>query len=50
MISDYLTLQGVAVTHLIDVATALEHALHPCARRERQDLIYDLGATQSLFD
>lgn len=41
LIADYLTLQGVEVTHLIDAATQRPHQLRPEARRESAALIYD---------
>ncbi|MBI5040925.1 MAG: DUF488 domain-containing protein [Gammaproteobacteria bacterium] len=49
LIADYLTLQGVTVMHLIDAAPAHMHHLRPEARRESAELIYDRGATTTLF-
>ena len=41
LIADYLTLQGMQVTHLIDNSTQRTHQLRPEARRESAALIYD---------
>lgn len=41
LLADYLSLQGVHITHLIDGETPREHLLHSAARRESAHLIYD---------
>lgn len=48
LLSDYLLLQGVEVSHIIDQGNIVNHQLSPFARRESRQLIYDRGATQTL--
>lgn len=48
LIADYLTLQGVAVVHLIDAAETREHRLNPLARTESGTLVYDRQAARPL--
>jgi uncharacterized protein (DUF488 family) len=48
LISDYLTLQGVRVVHLITPSETGEHQLSPLIRRESARLVYDRNATGSL--
>jgi len=49
LLSDYLLLQGVEVSHIIDDMQLREHYLSPLARRESVQLIYDRQATASLL-
>ena len=44
LISDYLTLNGVTVHHLIDRGKVLDHAAHPDARLLDSAIIYDPSA------
>jgi len=44
LISDYLLLQGHTTTHLSVNGEKSEHCLHPSARRESVELIYDQEA------
>lgn len=48
LIADYLLLQGHRVIHIIDKDTQTEHQLHPAARRESAELIYDRHVTSEL--
>ena len=48
LISDYLSLQGVEVTHLIDLEQSFGHLLRPEARRESAELVYDRHAQGEL--
>lgn len=48
LISDYLTLQGVEVVHLLEPGQSHPHQLRPEVRRESQQLIYDRFATAEL--
>jgi uncharacterized protein (DUF488 family) len=48
LISDYLTLNGASVVHLIDLTEQREHQLRPEARRESVTLIYDRHCSFSL--
>jgi uncharacterized protein (DUF488 family) len=48
LISDYLTLQGVTVYHLIDPGDTRQHALDARLRRESVLPVYDRLETQSL--
>ncbi len=41
LIADYLVLQGVEVRHIVDRNDVRSHVLHPGARRESAQLIYD---------
>lgn len=41
LIADYLTLQGIDVSHLVDGASQRVHQLRPEARRESAALVYD---------
>jgi uncharacterized protein (DUF488 family) len=48
LISDYLTLQGVPVVHLLARAQAREHQLRAETRRESSRLVYDRNSQGSL--
>jgi uncharacterized protein (DUF488 family) len=48
LIADYLTLQGIAVVHLIDATETREHRLNPLARTESGKLVYDRQASRPL--
>ena len=48
LIADYLTLQGVEVTHLSDIGRQQPHQLRHEVRRESQRLVYDRFATAEL--
>lgn len=48
LISDFLVMRGVAVTHLIGSGSAREHALNPMARIEHGLLVYDRGSPLEL--
>ncbi len=41
LLSDYLTLQGVRVVHLVAPADSREHQLSPSLRRDSAALVYD---------
>jgi len=43
LLSDYLLLQGIQVTHIISINEIREHLLHKNARRESMELVYDKG-------
>lgn len=47
LISDYLLLQGHTTTHLWVNGEKSEHCLHPSARRETDELIYDKQSTDA---
>jgi len=48
LISDYLTLQGVRVVHLLSASESHDHLLSPHARRESAELIYDRNTSGEL--
>lgn len=48
LISDYLTLQGVKVIHLVEAGEIHEHVLRPEVRRASAELIYDRHAQGEL--
>ncbi len=41
LLSDYLSLQGISVVHLLDPGSQQDHRLHVAARRESSELVYD---------
>ena len=49
LISDYLTLNGTTVHHLIEPGTVIDHCVHPQARLDGECVIYD-RRTQLNFD
>ncbi len=48
LLSDYLTLQGARVLHLIAPDESREHRLSPAARRESAHLVYDRQVSGTL--
>lgn len=48
MISDYLTVNGIPVIHILDPAQGLPHRLNPTARWAQDRLLYDRGGRGQL--